>query len=473
MLKRRLEALDLASSNSQSQPEELSKQRRKLDQHVSEALWRLELVVDGDWTTNYFTTRSGDSASSVRKAWIARLTPAVQLWYGGYQQIQQQGRRCNQMKTKINKTKRSAGTTDPMLMNRLLAQPVSLMVMSMTKSRLSAAKQVADLYQLWGTPEGKELGRSLAHATAVQDLQRVVASQKIPSSPNADHGKSDIIDSLNHIRLPSAIELLLSKLEQMEDNQLEEPTSIILLADLVCSSVFSPPEMGVQLLNFVLDRAKAASLDVTQEQPWRTLRHLVECSSLELQDSSKWVSPLRSSLPLDAKQRRDRIDRLDQIDGQLRELMVLLEKRGSIELAATAFEDLSGALQTLQPASKKNETTFLLGMSKYLRYLRQLVPIRMQEYSVSELFQHDLATLILERLKSEMEVSDELEASAQLIGIDLPSFLARRLCSTTLEPVDLTDEKFIKLLLSYFHSRSPLLAQVSYSTSTSPCVLSH
>ena len=112
-------------------------------------------------------------------------------------------------------------------------------------------------------------------------------------------------------------------------------------------------------------------------------------------------------------------------------------------------------------------------MSKYLRYLRQLVPIRMQEYSVSELFQHDLATLILERLKSEMEVSDEVEASAQLIGIDLPSFLARRLCSTTLEPVDLTDEKFIKLLLSYFHSRSPLLAQVGYSTSTSPCVLSH
>jgi hypothetical protein len=92
--------------------------------------------------------------------------------------------------------------------------------------KMSAARQVADMYQLWDTDEGRELKFTLTHATAAQQLQTL----KFASSSGQG--------SMNRIRLASSVETLLGTLIQADpsvhscddDDDLQ---SIVLLADLV------------------------------------------------------------------------------------------------------------------------------------------------------------------------------------------------------------------------------------------------
>lgn len=452
MLKRRLEALDSGATDVHDT--ELSLRRRNLDQHVSQGLWRLQLVVEGDWAVNYFSSRRVNSVS-VRQSWIARLTAPVQQWYGGHQM--HIGRR-NNFKSRPPKPKKSSTSmVDPLLLNRLLAQPTSLMVMSMAKSRLSAARQVADLYHLWSTPEGRELRSSLSHASAVHDLVR--RATELKKTHTDESSPSDVFDSVDQVHLSSTVETLLSTL-QPEDGY--PGSSVILLADLVCSSGIWQPEISVQLMKMALDRAEAATpkVDVNRE-PWRTLRRLSECSRDQLSDRSKWVSPLRSPLPLDVGKRRERIDRLERADRELCHLRTELNRDGSFETTIAAFENLNEVLEALRPLGQELERTStpLLTMSRYLQHLRRLAPSRMQEYSAFRLLEQDVGTIIMERLQDEPNSMDEVAASAQLIGIELASFLAERLTCAD-QSMDLSDTDFIRRLLSYLHSRSPFLAQV-------------
>lgn len=469
MFKRRLEALDVGAEG------ELSLRRRKLDQHVSQALWRLQLVVDdcGDWSVSYFASRPGGAGSvscpvSVRKAWLARLTPPVQLWYARNITSKRKVLRASKKKCAASS---SSSSVDPLLMNRLLAQPLSLMTMSMGKSRLSAARQVADLYQLWSTPEGRQLHFSLAHTAAVQDLQRVV-SQKIPPAAEAvdscgDH-QNEIMEGLNHVRIPSAVEQLLTNLEEVvtdDDGIAQQPlSSIVLVADLVCSSVTTPPKAYVELLKFVLERAEGV-VDVDLE-PWRTLYRFAACCQ-EQMGQPKWASPVRSALPFDVQPLRDRIDQLATLGHEFHRLLEKLEESGLSHESATcvsAFEKLDGALQAMaRPTTPQERQEHhllppLLAMGAYLQHLRRLTPRRMKDLSAARLLEHDLAVIVMDRLRDDPATLQDVETTARLIGIELPSFLAARLCSSSAE--FRSDGEFVRQLVAYLHSRSPLLAQV-------------
>ena len=458
MLKRRLEALDVDG--------DLSLRRRKLDQQVSQALWRLQLIDDcGDWTVSYFSSRPAESGSrpvSVRKAWLARTTPSVQLWYAGHNNS---GSGTNNNRRKVLRASKkkclaassSSCPVDPLLMNRLLAQPQSLMVMSMGKSRLSAARQVADMYHLWTTPEGRQLQFSLAHSAAVQDLQRAV-SQKVQD------GAGDLVSGLNHIRIPSAVEQLMSSLEQasciVEKENVDQAQTlwIVQLSDLVVSASASVPVKAyAELLNFVVERAEGV-VD-TDSEPWRTLCRLAAYCREQL-DQAKWEAPpVRSQLPFDVQAFRERIDRLSRATHEFHHLVEKLEESGQAHCVSAAFEKLNEALQAIARRPTRQDDEEMAAMSTYLQHLVQLTPLGMRQLSASRLLQHDLSVVVMQRLKDDPSALEDVEAGASLIGIQLPSFVACRLAGGSPEWTS-TDDQFVRQLLAYLQSRSPLLAQV-------------
>jgi len=91
---------------------------------------------------------------------------------------------------------------------------------------MCAPRQVADMYQLWNTDEGRELKFTFTHATAAQQLQT------LKFSTASGQG------SMNRIRIASSVETLVGTLIQADpsidsrddDNDFQ---SVVLLADLV------------------------------------------------------------------------------------------------------------------------------------------------------------------------------------------------------------------------------------------------
>ena len=265
MLKRRLAAVEVDCDL------ELSSRHRKLEQHVTEALWRLQLLesdlTHADRSGAYLSRREGSSL--VRKTWLARLSPSIQAWYN-----HSPGRR--RLRPKLpKKSPTNSNNSDPLLVSRLLAEPMSLMVMSMVKSDLTSARQVADLHQLWETAQGKELVYSLAHSEAVRGLRRVISGRQLmaDSSP-ADSIDSVVIQGLNHLAVPSAVERLLSHLLQTAPSHLDgdEEQTAVLLADLVsCPTFAASAEDLADVLTFALGRM---AVDFSL-QPWKTFHRLV------------------------------------------------------------------------------------------------------------------------------------------------------------------------------------------------------
>ena len=96
---------------------QLSLRRRRLEHCVKEALWRLQLLPSGssrrDRAVHHW--HRADGQVNVRRAWIARLRPAVQAWFTPQLST---GRKLR------TKTLPAPSTlTDPRLINRLLADP--------------------------------------------------------------------------------------------------------------------------------------------------------------------------------------------------------------------------------------------------------------------------------------------------------------------------------------------------------------
>lgn len=445
MLKRRLEALQVCYD------EELLLQHRKLEQRVNQALWRLQ-IIEHDLTTSYFTRRSvqnyGHDIFVVRKAWLARLNPLVQTWYG-YCPSRRKLRSPLSLKKKPDDE-----PVDPLLINRLLAEPLSLMSMSMMKSHLSAARQVADMYQLWETPEGCELHFSLAHKTAALELQRT--ARQVVQTSTENSSQKDAFDSISRVRLPSAVETQLNSLQQATEPSLtteDDWQSAVLVADLINSSILSPPERSA-LLNFTMRRIEG-TVDLHVE-PWRTLRRFTESSNYHLEETS-WPSPIQSHLPFELQPLQDRITCLDCIRSKFKHLYEALSS--SSETVETAFESLN---QSMQSNNWTQSSTPLLRIRSYFELLKQLVPSRLKSDVAANLLNNDIGKLIVENLRDNPEGVIEMELITRSIGIELPSFLAGSLSSTfeTSNLVDLTDTEFIGKLIMYLHSRCPLLAQV-------------
>lgn len=456
MLKRRLEALQFGDDG------ELSLHHRKLERRVSQALWRLQLVED-DQTANYFSRRPVENTNNqehgnvVRKAWLSRLNPSVQTWYG-----YSPGRRKFRTPPHLKKT-RDGEPVDPLLMNRLLADPLSLMTLSMMKSHLTAARQVADLYQLWETPEGRELHFSLAHAAAAKELERTGRQLIVPTSSD-DSARKNVIDSLGHVRLPSAVETQLSTLQRATVPSLtadDDWQSAVLVADLINSSNLSPPEVSVQLLDFALKRIEGTvDLDV---EPWRTLRRYAECSNLHL-ERTPWLCPVQSHLPLDRQLLHDHAQRLQSTGVLFKELVEALSGLADNDVDM-ALENFNNSLQSVWSSCHDDSTTTpFLRMRYYLQVIRKLAPshLRMRGVSASRLLEHDIGMLIVERLREEPDLVLEMETIARTIGIELPSFLAGSICSSFdgANVIDLSDQDFVVKLVTYLHTRCPLLAQV-------------
>lgn len=451
MLKRHLEAVEVDDD------EELSLRHRKLEQRVSQALWRLQLVDHDPRMANYFSRPPQDGCAVVRKAWLARLNPSVQTWYGyspGRRKLRSPCSSHHQRKSKDR-------SIDPLLINRLLSDPLSLMATSMMNSQLSAARQVADLYQLWETPGGRELHFSLAHASAVQELQRI--GRQVAGIENPEIETND--SALSHVRLPSAVETQLSTLQQAVVPSLtvdDDWQSAVLMADLINSSTLSTPQLDVQLLNFALRKVEG-TVDVNVE-PWRTLKRLADCSNYHLEhiDCPPGSSPIQSHLPFDLELLQQRASHLEAVRIGYKRLIDAAQLGGCPPDAFdSALEDLNQNLQPLE----NHSTTPLLRMKRYLHLLRQLTPSRLREGSAAFLLEeHHAGVLIVERLREDPEAIEQIETIARSVGIELPSFLAECLCSIpdsgAKKLVDLSDREFVAKLMNYLHGHSPLLAQV-------------
>jgi hypothetical protein len=440
MLKMRLEAIQVGDDA------ELSLRHRKLEQRVSQALWRLQLVDYEPRTASYFSRPRPpqDGCIVVRKAWLARLNPSVQTWYG-----YNGGRRKLRPPSSAKASKAIDRHIDPLLVNRLLADPLSLMAMSMMNSQLSAARQVADLYQLWETPQGRELHFSLAHASAAQELRRI--GRQIAGSQDPK------VESLSHVRLPSAVETQLSTLQQAVVPSLtadDDWQSAVLMADLINSSTLSTPELNVQLLNYALRRIEG-TVD-TNVEPWRTLKRFTDSSNYLLPAGS---SPAQSHLPFDVERLKERAERLESIGAAFRQLVEASQLGGGCNHP----DPFDSALEILDRILG-GQSTPLLRMKRYLGILRQLIPSRLQGESPARLLEvHHVAVLIMERLREQPEAIEEMETIAQSMGIELPAFLAECLCSipdSGAKLVDLSDREFVVKLITYLHARCPILAQV-------------
>lgn len=132
MLKRRLDALDVSNA-SQGGGADSSLRCRKMEEYVSQALWRLQILNCDYRTVSYLSSSSSSSRTlaTVRKTWVARLNPSVQLWYGRNDNGEERRAGCSSMRVKPLQKKKARKTTlcraDPLLVNRLLAEPLSIL----------------------------------------------------------------------------------------------------------------------------------------------------------------------------------------------------------------------------------------------------------------------------------------------------------------------------------------------------------
>ena len=444
MLKRRVEALKTAT---QLAP---SIRLHNLEKHINEALWRLQLLEgdqQNDRSATYFSLSNG--TKSVRKAWVARLSSCVQGWFDN----NPNGRR---LRMKSLPMKRTWTNNNRLLINRILAQPTSLMVLSMMKLELNNARQVADLHQLWNTAQGRELEYSLNHLNAAADLQRAICTrQMLPLSSSADPIDDVLIEGLNHLAIPSAVEIILSTLLQKAPLQvdIDEEQIAVLSVDLIlsASSTLLLAD-AADILAFVLERV-AVNLHV---EPWKTLKRLVQCFQqlTEADSTYTWTLPVRTLVPLDGHLLKSHVENFYRLGKEL-EHFLQLTNNDCYSLDA-AFLQTDESLRSMYP---NQQSHYLLCLGYYMRLLRQLIGPQFKNQSVLSLLQRNAGEMIMERLLNNHNIPQDIETMeipSHLLGIQLPCFIARSFWSS----YNPWNSEFTSQLLSYLESKCPLLAQV-------------
>ena len=449
MLKRCIEPLKSESSSQAS----IEIQLQELENHINEALWRLELLQNepDDRCNIYFSP--DDNRKNLRKSWLARLNPSVHCWYTNSSPNRRRLRTKSQKNPNNNK-KPAETRNNALLINEMLSQPISLMVRSMVNLQWSTAGQVADKHQLWDTAEGKELEYSLQHISAVQELQRAICTRQIlPPSSSDDPIDHVVTDGLNRLAVPSAVETILSTLLQTAAYQPdvdEEGQTAVLLADLILSSSsLLNREDAVDILTFALSRI---TVDWHVE-PWKTVRRFVECvQQLTEADPTASVSPQRTPLALDAEHLRKGIDGRRRFEKELQHFLAALDDDSS--KLDVVFLQLDDALRCVDPGQQ--QSSYLVRLGHYIQLLRQLIPPRFQNESPLLLLERNAGEMILERLLENHQDIGRMETPSRLLGIELPCFIARSFWSCS-SP---WSSELSGHLLSYLESKSLLLAQV-------------
>lgn len=442
MLKRRIEALKIASHLAPSI------RLNNLEKYVNQALWRLQLLegdlIQDDRSSTYFSHSSG--VKSVRKAWVARLSSYVQSWFGN-----SPNRRRPRMKSL--QIKKTWVNSNPLLINRILAQPTSLMVMSMMKLQLDNARQVADLHRLWDTAQGKELEYSLNHLHAVEDLQRAISTrQMLPLSSSADPIDNIIIEGLNHLAIPSAVETILSTFLQkvLFGGSINEEQTAVVSADLILSTSSTLPLVhAADILAFALERM-AVNLHV---EPWKTLKRLVQCFQqlTEVDSTYTWTLPIRTHLPLDAHLLRKHMDDRCRLNKELEHfLQVINNDFSNLDIA---FLPLDETLRSIHPSQQSH---YLVCLGYYIQLLRQLIGPQFQNQSALSLLECNAGDMIMKRLSENHYDIEIMEIPSRLLGIELPCFIARSFWSSC----NPRNNEFTHQLLLYLESKCRLLAQV-------------
>jgi len=442
MLKRRIEALKITSHSTPSI------RLHDLQKNVNEVLSRLQLLesdlIQGDRSTTYFSSSNG--IKSVRKNWIARLSSCIQSWFGNTPNRRR-------LRMKSIQTKKTSANNSPQLINRILAQPTSLMVMLMMKLQLTNARQVADMHQLWDTAQGKELEYCLSHLSAVEDLQRTISTcQMLPPSPSANPIDNIIIEGLNHLAIPSAVETILSTLLQKTPFQadVDEEQTAVLSGDLilsVSSSLFLVD--AADILAFGLERV---IVDICVE-PWKTFKHFVQCFQqlTEADSTYTWSLPMRAPLPLDVHILRKRIDDRYRLENELEHFLQVTNIDYSN--SDTAFLLMKETLHSLYP---NQQSLYLVCVGYYIQLLHQLIGPQFQNQSALSLLTRNARDMIMERLSKNHQDIETMEIPSRLLGIELPCFIARSIWSSRTP----WNSEFTRQLLSYLDSKCALLAQV-------------
>ena len=396
---------------------ELALRHHQLEQHVSQALWRMQLVHDDQASdaSGYFSRRPASSAQptpavAVRKSWLARLQPAVQLWYGGKKNRSPGVRHRRQQYRRQGQSSIKKSLSDPLLISKLLAEPRSLMVAAMLKQSavrgctMTAARQVADMYQLWNTSEGRELHFSLIHASASEQLHNIKLSP-----PGSNQGGA----GMDRVRLASTVETLLGTLKQAaaspdidDDEDDDDWQSAVLLADLVISACPNHPEVAIELFNLVLRRLQTTAAVDANVEPWRTLVRFIECCNYEHnQNPNHWQSPARSPLPMDMQLRQQRHDQEQEIRQTYQSALEAFQLPDCPDAAIEALEFLDAVVNKDKTKTPKITPSPLMRMSRHLKLLRSLAPRRMQRYSADSLLEQDIGSIIIERLRDDPSVS--------------------------------------------------------------------
>ena len=464
MLQRCIEHLDTAEDC------QLSLRHRKLERCVKEGLWRLQLLKSSESGIDRYSGHNfsrGDGRVTVRKAWIARLPATIQ---SGYNYIP--ARRKPRGKAAANKSI----STDPRLINRILSDPMSLMVMAMMNSNLAAARQVADLHQLWTSPQGRQLQFSLGHASACQELQRKMKTKRQEgksSRQSSDVMENAILQGLNNVAVPSLVETLLSTLVQatqpFPEGSEDERVAVILADLLTCAASCSLAQDGWKLLELAWQRCRQMNVDVDTE-PWKTLGLLVELAK-ECSAQMSGCAPLQS----DSALRTPTIPDANLLQKQCVDLNRLADSYRQLEMSLKAevwdkleqdfglvVDSLLAIGHTAARASDSNK--HLLRLCNYIVILRQLAPGRLYNQSPTLLLSQDIGALVVERLREDHGAVTDLETPAARMGIQLPCFIARCLGpdqSTRGTSMDFSaDADLISMLLTYVHAKCPLLARI-------------
>ena len=426
----------------------------KLDRDVEETLWRLLIlhacISASDGGSNRFSNSSRGHVA-VRQKWISAMNPAVQTWFH-----HSPNRR---KKIKTPKTCKTSKNREPAkiknLMNRLVADPVSLLVLLMTSGQVDEAAQVADRYRLWETDEGRQFRYRLAQECSINHLREIISRRRdaaAGSSLATDDMGSVIMQGLNQLAVPSGIESELSKLVQICPCEDSEHTAR-LLADMALSlcSVLHVRDC-VEVLDFSLQRINISE----DRQPWTCLRRysrFVEDYCQAVKDCDRLESPLRTCLPFD--QLRKHFD----CKRQLRRQLIDIEEA----LAPNPGQDLQQSLQFLDDHLRQmrpdGKYSYLASFGHYLNVMKNLIPVGMSNESVHQLLRHDFHVLVMQRLEENGSLHmDSVQSQLKLINIQLPCLIARFLC--THGPHTKLDHAFLSEAVTFLRNKCPVLADM-------------
>ena len=449
MLQRQIQHLDEVGD------EELQLRLTKLQRHINDSLWRLRLLETSDRYLQHNFSR-GNGHVSVRKAWIASVPSTIQTCFHHIP-----ARRKLRVKTPTKKFM----TNDPRLVNRLLAEPQSLMATIMVNGSLSVAQQVADHHQLWASIEGRELRFTLNHVKASHELRQ--AQQQLEQRPAFQKSSTNTFDSrigqsLISVALGSVMETLLLTLWQMRpllNGVSSDQLMAILFADLVTftASLLSTAESW-SVYDVAWQRFQVMSVDVTIE-PWKSFAKLVRAVFCR-----HGQYPLRSPLPLEVNVISRLCRNLEQLVMAFRKLQSLLENDEMMDEVPMKLSQLSNSLSEIATSTSNKH---VMGICNYVQILFQLSSSGASHCSATHLLSQDIGVLVLCHLQKDLTAIERTEGATALLGIRLPCFIARCLRSTPNQtlPMDffpfLADTSFIEALLRYLRKQCPLLEQVT------------